>query len=87
MSRRALIALSILAVVVLASFRVEGNPYFLADGQTEYFLTMLRCQREASSTFSEGGSRYSGYRCTRKFLWFTLEAQQFYNGKRTSTVR
>ena len=79
-----LFALAVLAVV---SFRVEGQSYFLADGETQYFLSMSRCQREASSMFSEGGYRYSGYRCRRKFLWFTLEAQEFYSGKSTSTVR
>lgn len=76
-----------IAVLAVASLRVAGNSHFLADGQSEYFLTMSRCQREAVSTFDEGGRRYSGYRCARKFLWFTLETQEFYDGKRTSTVQ
>ena len=74
------------AVLALASLRVEGNSYLLADGESEYFLTMSRCQREAASTFDDGGRRYSGYRCARKFLWFTLETQELSDGKRTSTV-
>jgi hypothetical protein len=81
------IVLSTVTIVALVAFRVEGHSSFLADGETQYFLTMSRCQREASSTFSQGGSRYSGYRCTRKFLWFTLETQDFYDGRRTSSVR
>ena len=28
-----------------------------------------------------GSSRYSGYRCTWKFLWFTLEKEEFYSGR------
>ncbi len=76
-----------IAVLAIASHRVEGTSHFLADGQSEHFSTISRCQREASSTFDEGGRRYSGYRCARKFLWFTLETQEYYNGERTSAVR
>ena len=90
MKQRSRIAFGVvlaIAVLALASLRVEGNSHFLADGEAEYFLTMSRCQREAASTFEEGGRRYSGYRCARQFLWFTLETQEFYDGKRTSTVQ
>jgi hypothetical protein len=76
-----------IAVLAIASLRVEGSSHFLADGHSEYFLTMSRCQREASSTFDQGGHRYSGYECARKLLWFTVETQDFYNGERTSTVQ
>jgi hypothetical protein len=67
-------------------FRVEGNSYLLGEGDKSYFLTMSSCRREASSKFIEGGPRYAGYLCVRKFLWFTLAAEEFYSGKSTSYV-
>ena len=77
----------LLAIVApIAAFRVQGQSQFLSVGETEYFLSMGRCEREATSTYAEGGQRYSGYVCERKFLWFTLAKLQFDNGKRTAVM-
>ncbi len=59
----------------------EGNSHFLASGKTEYFLTMDRCSEEAQARYSDGQSKYSGYECRGKFLIFTLEKRDFFNGR------
>lgn len=62
----------IAGLAAFGSCRAEGPSYYLGESPPEYFLTMARCRREATSAFPEGGSRYSGYSCVSKFLWFTL---------------
>ena len=86
MRLRRLLLLAAFLVAALTSLRVEGSSYFLGEGETDYFLTMSRCRREAQSTYRDGGYRYAGYRCTRKFLWFTLDTEEFYSGKRLAAA-
>ena len=62
----------------------EGNSHFLASGNTEYFLTMKRCEDEAKTKYSDGSAKYSGYECRQKFLWFTLKKRDYYEGKLSS---
>lgn len=74
-------------LAALGSCRAEGNSFYLGEGPAEYFLTMARCRREATSAFPEGGSRYSGYRCVEKLLWFTLLKEEYENGKASSRIQ
>lgn len=62
----------------------EGLVLNLGEGRSDYFLTMSRCRREALSTYREGGPRYAGNRCKRKFIWFTLDTEDYYSGKRVA---
>lgn len=78
-----LLVISLLA----ASCWTEGNSYFLADGETERFLTMNRCEREATAKHPEGTSKYSGYECRGKFLGLTTTKRDYYNGKLQSETR
>ncbi len=78
---KSILALALLILLLLASFRVEGHSYYIGNGESTYFLTMGRCRREAASTYAEGGNRYAGYTCTRQFLWFTLDVEDYYAGK------
>jgi len=55
----------VLAVLVSGCY-AEGNSFFLATGETETFLTMDRCEREAQSKHQDGRARYSGYECRYK---------------------
>jgi len=47
---------------------------------------MSRCEREAATRYAGGGPKYSGYECRSKFLWFTLEKRDYYEGKATSVT-
>jgi hypothetical protein len=59
----------------------EGNSYFLTDGETERFLTIGRCEREAAAHLPDGQPKYSGYKCRGKFVGFTTSKRDYYNGK------
>lgn len=59
----------------------EGNSHFFNSGEREYFLTMSRCEEEAKATYAGGQSKYSGYECRSKLLWFTIEKRDYYEGK------
>ena len=76
--------LSITAVALLATAcYAEGNSEFLTSGETRYFLTMGACEEEATSTYQEAGSVYSGFECRKKLAWFLVETRRYYNGKQT----
>ena len=70
--------------LVLVGCYAEGNSHFLASGDTEYFLTMKRCEEEAKTKYSDGSLKYSGYDCQRKVLWLTIEKRDDYEGKLSS---
>lgn len=76
-SRAALVLLAI----SLSGCYAEGNSHFLSTGQTETFLTMSRCEREAQSRHQDGSTKYSGYECRSKFLIFTLQKKNYQDGK------
>ena len=76
----------VVLAALLSGYYAEGNSFFLATGETETFLTMGRCEREAQSKHEDGGVRYSGYECRYKLLLFTLEKKRYSNGKLLSTT-
>lgn len=76
--------LVVLLVSLLSGCYAEGNSFFITTGETENFLTMGRCEREAQSKHQDGGARWSGYECRYKFLVFTLEKKRYEDGKLSS---
>lgn len=72
-----------LILISLSSCYTEGNSFFLGKGEVEYFLSMKACEKEATAKWTDGKSKYSGYECRSKFLIFTLEKKEFYEGKIT----
>jgi hypothetical protein len=81
-----LVACVLVLITFAVTFRIEGYSQFLGRGETVHFLTLGRCEREATSTYPDGGRRYSGYVCKRTFLGLTLDTVEFYDGKRVSQV-
>lgn len=75
-----------LTAALLSGCYAEGRSHFLASGDTEYFLTMGRCEQEAKAKYADGQPKYSGYECRGKFLWFTTEKRDYYEGKLVSTT-
>lgn len=71
----------VLPVIILSGCHAEGTSYFLASGETEKFLTLSRCEREAQSKHQDGSPKYSGYECRYKFLVFVLEKKNYVSGK------
>jgi hypothetical protein len=71
----------LLFTLLLTACYAEGNSYYLSSGETEYFLTMNRCEKEAIAKYTNGEPMYSGYECRFKFLWFTTQKSQYYAGK------
>lgn len=71
----------ILVLAMLSGCYAEGNSHFLASGETEYFLTMSRCEQEAKAKYEDSQPKYSGYECRGKFLWFTTQKRGYYDGK------
>lgn len=85
--RQAKFAAGIVAVSALMSgCYAQGNSHFLSSGEIENFLTMGRCEDEAKAKYIDGSSKYSGYECRGKFLWFTTTKRSFYDGKLTSST-
>lgn len=77
----------ILSAALLNGCYSEGNSRSLASGEPEFFLTMSRCEKEAIAKHANGLPKYSGYECRGKFLWFTTEIRNYYEGKLVSTRR
>lgn len=67
--------------ISLSGCYAEGNSHFLSTGQSEVFLTVSRCEREAQSKYQDGSPKYSGYECRYKFLIFTLRKKDYQSGK------
>ena len=78
---RALAAVVTVTALSLGCY-VEGNSYFLAEGEADYFLTMSQCEAEALAVRNDGSRRYAGYECRRKLLWFLLSTQEYSYGER-----
>jgi hypothetical protein len=64
--------------VPLVGCTAEGNSQYLGKGETQYYLNMRTCEKEAQSEYTSGGRKYSGYEC-RKMLFgiFQLESKTF----------
>lgn len=85
---RIVLSLSLLAGFMATSgCYAEGNSHFLADGETERFLTIRRCEAAATSAYQDGSPRYSGYICKEKLFLFTLQERRFESGKPLPAVR
>jgi hypothetical protein len=65
----------------------EGNSYFLGTGETERFLTMARCEREATASFRDGNPKYSGYECRARLPGFTTEKRDYQSGKLQTLIK
>lgn len=65
----------------------EGNSVGFGVGDSETFLTLARCQREATATYAGGGLRYYGYECRGKVLGFVTEKRTYSDGKLTSQTK
>ena len=74
----------LLFVGLLSGCSTEGASHFLTSGETEYFLTMNQGVEEAKTTYADGKPKYSGYECRSKFLGFTIEKRDYYEGRLVS---
>jgi hypothetical protein len=59
----------------------QGTSYTLNASDTEYFLTMKRCEDRAQATNPDGSPKFIGYKCFGKFLFFTTEMRDYYHAK------
>lgn len=86
---------SLLVLIVAFSFLSEGcywvgNSYFLGEGEKRYYLTQQACVDEATRMYPASGKavgspKYDGFKCEQKFLFFTLQIQEFHLGKKIQT--
>ncbi len=81
------VAYMCLATVSLGGCYAEGNAFLIGTGEVENFLSLERCEREAQAKVKDGSSRYSGYSCRGKILFWTTEKREYYEGKLTSETR
>lgn len=81
----------IIAICLAASFLTgcyaEGHSFFLANGETQRFLSLARCESEAMSTDKDSGPKYAGYICKQKLFFVTLEQRDYYDGKPISSTK
>ena len=73
--------------VLLAGCYTQGNSYLVADGEKELFLSMARCETQATSRFPDGSPKYAGYVCKKKLAGFMLEERDYSNGKLEYAVK
>jgi len=73
----------LLTILPLSACTAEGNSFFIGTGETSTFINMSACEKEAVSTYKDGGSRYSGFECRELFLGtFLINSSTFYDGQR-----
>ena len=66
----------LLATLSISGCWAEGNSYFLSKGDSETFISMRVCEKEAKS------GHYSGYECRAIVLGMRYgETQRYYEGK------
>ena len=68
--------------VVLAGCTAEGNSYSVVKGESQRFISLATCEKEARSSHPDGTPRYYAYECRQLLLdrW-VLKTARYENGE------
>ena len=75
--------LSLLVIaVVLSGCTAEGNSYSVGKGESQRFISLATCEKEARSSHPDGTPRYHAYEC-RQLLFdrWTVTSKHYEDGK------
>ena len=71
-----------ITTLVISGCTAEGNSYFVGRGESQRFISLATCEKEARSSHPDGTPRYYAYEC-RQLLFdrWTVTSKHYEDGK------
>jgi hypothetical protein len=71
-----------ITTLVISGCTAEGNSYFVGRGESQRFISLATCEKEARSSHPDGTSRYYNYEC-RELLFdrWIMSVNRYKDGK------